>query len=95
MMVDIGQVLEQKYAGRFSNFLQGKRMRALELLQVIVTEIPGFDDVHRYKGKKVRFYKKAQLLVNDLAKISGIEEVARISGLEELTGKADYKIPAL
>lgn len=91
----IGEVLIGKYEGRFYNFLSLGEVKAIDLLEKIVNEFPGFDDVHEYKGRKVYFYKKAQLLVNDLAQVKGVEELVRITDLDDLVGKADYKIPAL
>lgn len=91
----IGRVLVEKYDGRFYNFLSLGEITAIDLVEKIVNVFPGFDDVHEYKGRKVYFYKKAQLLVNDLAQVKGVEELVRITDLDDLVGKADYKIPAL
>lgn len=91
----IGTVLVEKYDGRFYNFLSLGRIKAIDLLERIVNEYPGFDDVHEYKGKRVYFYKKAQLLVNDLAQVGKTREFVSIEDLNDLVGKADYKIPAL
>lgn len=91
----IGQVLAEKYHGRFHGYLQKAPTKALDLLAEVVEEFPGFDDRAKYRGKQVYFYKKAQLLVDDLVQIKGVEKVITLTGLDELTGKADYKVPAL
>lgn len=91
----IGRVLVEKFGGRFYNFLALGEIKAIDLLEKIVNEFPGFDDVYEYKGRMIYFYKKAQLLVNDLTQSKGIEELVQIKDIDDLTGKADYKIPAL
>lgn len=90
----IGQTLVNKYQGRFHNFYQHAPKDALALLSAIVTNFAGFDDVSLYKGETIYFYKKAQLLVADLAfDMPSDSDLPVITGLDQLTGKADYKIP--
>jgi hypothetical protein len=63
-----------------------------ELLEYIVSNFSSFNDVSVYKGKKVHFYKRASLLVNDLYELSSTIK-NNIKSLEKLLGCADYGIP--
>ncbi|MFA6208328.1 MAG: queuosine salvage family protein [Candidatus Obscuribacterales bacterium] len=60
---------------------------APELAQQFADELPGFDDTAFYKGRKIYFLKRAQLLVSD------INQVLPIANIEGLTAFADYKLP--
>jgi hypothetical protein len=91
----IGLVLEAKFQSRFSHFLKISPHEALNLMLQIVEQFPGFNDQAKYKGRNVYFYKKAQLLVEDLNRILQKYRQTPIPGMENLTSEADYKIPAL
>lgn len=66
-----------------------ENISATELAQKFADELPGFDDSAYYKGRKIYFLKRAQLLVSD------INQVLPISKIEELTAFADYKLPQI
>ncbi len=89
MMKKIGEVLVEKYNGRFHNFFEVHKASAFELVENLAAEFAGFDDAPIYKGKEVLFYKKAQLVATD------ISTVEKLGGLDDLTGMADYKVPAI
>lgn len=95
ILTGIGHALVENNQGRFHYFLNQKNISALSLLDQITQTFPGFRDIHQYQNKQIIFHKKAQLLVSDLAHIKGIENKITITNLDQLTGKADYKIPAL
>lgn len=91
----IGTSLVKNYSGRFHNYLAGSPMDATEFIADLATKFPTFQDVSYYKGQPVYFYKKAQLLANDLSTGFDHSKYVNLSGLDYLTGEADYKIPAL
>jgi hypothetical protein len=88
----IGRKLAADHHGRFHNALHYP-LDALGMLDVI-SGFAGFDDVPVYKGKPVYFFKKAQLVVSDIAHCLGSASACAIRNLELLPGHADYKIPA-
>jgi hypothetical protein len=85
----IGSALLKHKFGRFYQFLTKAPHEALPLMLSLAETFPGFDDWAEYKGRRIYFYKKAQLLVADINRLINIE------GGELLIGEADYKIPAL
>lgn len=63
-----------------------------ELLTYIINNLDYFDDVSIYNGKKILFYKRAQLLTSDILHIKRIKEKINVD-YSHLIGCADYKIP--
>jgi hypothetical protein len=66
---------------------------AISLVQRVVSELPSFNDVAHYQGCQVRFYKRAQILVADLAGAFHGEGLGSFNNLDQLTAFADYKVP--
>lgn len=95
ILKNIGKVLVRKYQGRFHQFYQKQVREAFPLLDSISKEFFGFDDVSTYKGRKVYFYKKAQLLLSDFYFHFEGKGYGAIKNVDLLPGCADYKIPML
>lgn len=95
MLKKIGEVLVKKYNGRFHNFYKQSDHEAFSLLESISREFAGFDDVAEFKGRKVFFYKKAQLVLTDINIIFKGKGLGDIKNIDKLPGHADYKIPAI
>lgn len=93
----VGRVLEERYGGRFHNFLQSASPRLYDngkgLIDKLVAEFPRFNDVSRYDGKEIKFYKLAQLgfwmLYAALHRSGGF----RLEDPEKMTAFADYIVP--
>ena len=85
---EIGNVIKNKYNGKFSAIIEEGNFDTLKIVDKIITDFPSFNDSSVYKGKKVQFNKRAQLLVSDLA-----YEDERIARVEQLTACADYILP--
>ena len=73
--------------------VRGAGGSAVRLVERVVTDFPSFDDVATYAGREVRFYKRAQILVADLAGAFGGEGLGAFQDLTALTAFADYKVP--
>lgn len=91
----IGKKLVEKYQGRFHNFFIKENKEAFSLVKKISKEFYGFDDTSIYKGRKIFFYKKAQVVVSDIRIIINGRGYWKIENIEKLPGHADYKIPAI
>lgn len=92
---DIGRTLRERYGGRFHIYLGSAPRDAAALAADLARTFPIFDDISIYKGEKVYFYKKAQLLIHDIVTGFPDTKYGHIRGVGELSGEADYKIPAL
>lgn len=66
---------------------------AVRLVQEVSVRFPSFDDIAAYRGYAVRFYKRAQILVADLAAAFAGEGLGAFDDLDRLTAFADYKVP--
>jgi hypothetical protein len=92
---EVGQTLEDKYNGSFSNLLRGCGNDSTRLTTLVVSEFPSFIDKETFKGVLVPFYKRAQLnskMINDTQVSFGEKP---LENLDKLTAFADYKIPQL
>ncbi len=92
---EIGQVLNKKYEGEFRNLVRAAKGDVVKLVKLIVKEFPSFNDYAIYKGKKVYFYKRAQLLVGDIYQSFKGKEYGNLKNIKSLTACADYKLPQM
>jgi len=90
-----GKILKQKYNGELKNVLEKAKKDALELLQILVSDFPSFNDFAIYKGKKVFFHKRAQLLISDIYRVFKGKSYGDLKNIDQLTAFADYKIPQI
>jgi hypothetical protein len=95
---EVGGVLNQRYGGRFSNFVQACSPRCYDggngLVEKLVAEFPRFDDVSSYDGHEVRFYKLAQLGVWMLYSTLRSSGIFKLEDPQRMTAFADYIVPA-
>lgn len=66
---------------------------AIDLVQRVVALFPSFNDVAIYRGNDVRFYKRAQILISDLAGAFEDKGFGAFHDFAALTAFADYKVP--
>lgn len=71
----------------------GAKRSAAKLVVEVVMRFPSFNDVAVYQGEEVRFYKRAQILIADLAGAFANEGLGAFDDLACLTAFADYKVP--
>lgn len=90
---EVGTVLVEKYSGDFTNLIREANGDSETLLDLIVKNFPSFEDESTYKGKRVYFYKRAQLLVADIYQAFNGQEFGRLKNINKLTACADYKLP--
>jgi hypothetical protein len=92
---EAGRVLQQKYRGQFIHAIRAAGGSAAKLVALLARDFPSFNDVAKYQGREVRFYKRAQLLVSDLWGAYGGKGNSAFAGMAALTAFADYKLPQL
>lgn len=92
---EIGQILETRYSGSFSNAVGACMGNSVKLTSIVISEFPSFSDEEMYRGKSIPFYKRAQLntkMISDTLVSYGEKP---LDNLDHLTAFADYKIPQL
>jgi len=66
---------------------------ALNLVGLLVENLPSFRDVAEYHGQKIYFYKRAQIFVADLHAAFAGKDWGNFKDIDTLTAFADYKLP--
>jgi hypothetical protein len=92
---EVGRVLLARYAGRFAEAIAAAGGSAVELALLLAREFASFDDVAVWRGRPVRFYKRAQICVADLHAAFAGARWGAFADLDRLTAFADYKLPQL
>ena len=65
------------------------------LVPKIADVLPSFNDAVRYRGEKIYFWKRAQILAADIWGAFGGKGIGRFGDPEYLTAFADYKLPQI
>ena len=97
IMQEVGKVLLEKYDGHFYNLVMEANGHAFKngrgIVEKLAQDFPSFNDVAWRQGRKIRFYKRAQLAVGVLcARLFGTG-LFDIGDIDDLTVYADYVLP--
>ena len=90
---EVGRVLVAQFGGNFGDLLCAAKNDAVNLVRLLVTVFPSFNDVATLDGHTVAFYKRAQLAAAMLYEAFDGEGPGDLRRVEELTVFADYKLP--
>ncbi|MBW2004799.1 MAG: queuosine salvage family protein [Deltaproteobacteria bacterium] len=90
---ELGAFLITKYNGEANRLVESAGNSALNLVGLLVENLPSFRDVAKYHGKKIYFYKRAQIFVADLYAAFGGKGWGYFKDIDYLTAFADYKLP--
>lgn len=83
--------VNNKMNGDFYGYIKGLTVDK-DIFNVILENFPNFEDTRVYYGKKIYFYKLAQLLTSDILHVIKNKEKIQVD-YSNLIGCADYKIP--
>lgn len=89
----LGVLLQERYGGQFVQAIACCNHSAVALAHLLATTFPGFDDTSPYAGRRVRLYKRAQILPADLYGAFAGQGPGEFRDLACLTAFADYKVP--
>jgi hypothetical protein len=93
----VGKTLEEKYDGRFHNFVEAAAPRLYAggqgLVDKLVREFPRFNDVSPYDGHEVKLYKLAQLGIWTVYSALHGTDAFKLEDPEKMTAFADYIVP--
>lgn len=85
-----------------TSLIRSANRSAIRLVEMIVDMFPSFNDVTVWpysetgvSTNEVRFYKRAQILIGDLAGGLTGSPLAEFDDLDQLTAFADYKVPQI
>ncbi|KAJ8413920.1 hypothetical protein AAFF_G00065180 [Aldrovandia affinis] len=81
------------HGGSLRQFMSRGDRDAERLVRHIVDSLPSYRDEATFEGKRISFYKRAQILVADFWGIMEAKGEASIPNLDYLTMFADYRVP--
>jgi len=90
---ELGVFLINKYNGEANRLVESAENSALNLVGLLVENLPSFRDVADYCGTKIYFYKRAQIFAADLYGAFAGKDWGYFKDMEKLTAFADYKLP--
>jgi hypothetical protein len=90
---EVGQVLLERFGGQFSHLVEQMGQSGVELALALARNFTSFRDVATYNNQEVRFLKRAQICVADLAGAFKGQSWGTFTDLDQLTIFADYKLP--
>lgn len=93
VLQEVGGILKEKFEGTFENVLRRAENSATKLMEIVTDKFPCFRDTAEFEGRKVGFYKRAQILAADLWVLYRGQAPAGFGDIAELTMFADYRVP--
>ncbi len=91
----VSRVFIKKYGGDPRRFVKKAKRKFSLLVPLITKELPSFNDIAVYKGRKIFLLKRAQILAGDIWGAFGGRGIGTFDDLEYLTAFADYKLPQI
>jgi hypothetical protein len=90
---ECGPVLAREFDDRWHRVVQRAGGSAVQLVNLLVEHFPSFDDAAEFEGRRVAFYKRAQLAAGMLYQAFGGQAWGAFHDFDQLTVYADYKLP--
>jgi hypothetical protein len=88
----LGEFLLSDFGGSFSLFIE-KANHSAETLVLMLAQMPFFVDIREYRGIKVPFYKRAQIMASDLYSSLNGQGLGYFPDIALLTCFADNLVP--
>lgn len=88
-----GGLMLLQHGGSFRSFISQAGNDARRMVELIVEKIPSYRDEAAYEGKRISFYKRAQILVADSWGIMEARGEGDLVNMDWLTMFADYRVP--
>ncbi|KAK9332448.1 hypothetical protein V1520DRAFT_334910 [Lipomyces starkeyi] len=92
---EAGKVLTEKFEGSFINCVKQADGSAVALVQLIVENLLCFKDEAEYKGRSVKIYKRAQILVSDIWACFNQQSYGYFRDIDQISMFADYRVPQI
>lgn len=91
---ETGSVLNDMFDGKVQNLLEESEYDAIKLVRLVYKNFKSFQDKTKYKSKDVFFYKRAQIVAQDINLLLQKKGKA-LRNIDQLTAFADYKLPQI
>jgi len=90
---EVGETVCRYHDSNFGNVVNSANRDALALLDIIVNEFPSFNDSASFEVEKIKFHKRAQLLISDIYNVFEGKDYGKLENIGKLTVCADYILP--
>ncbi len=90
---EAGRQLRIRWRGDIVHLLEASGGSAVRAVKLVVDSFPSFRDEAMYEGKRVFFWKRAQIFVSDVYQAFSGRDWGRFEDIDQLTAFADYKLP--
>lgn len=91
IIVNIAKIVNKNMNGNFYSYIKNMD-NDKDIFNVIIDNFSSFQDIRKYKGHTIYFYKLAQLLTSDILHVIERKENRKVN-YSNLVGCTDYKIP--
>ena len=92
---ELGEVLRARYQGQADRLVAAAEGSAVRLARLLVENLHSFRDEAEYRGRRVCFYKRAQIFAADLRGAFEGQGWGSFADMDKLTAFADYKLPQI
>lgn len=90
---ELGRVLLEQWNGSVMSMVEEARQSSASLVRLVVDSFSSFRDEASYDGRKVYFWKRAQILASDIFHAFEGKGPGAFKDIHLLTACADYKLP--
>jgi hypothetical protein len=90
---ETGERLKNLFHGKTAELISAAGGSSVKLVSILTSYFPSFKDEATHNGRKVFFYKRAQLLAADLHGSFKGMGLGHFGDIDQLTAFADYKLP--
>ena len=90
---ELGHILLEEYDGAACRLVEAAGNSALSLARVLAEKFSSFNDYSYYQGRKIFFYKRAQIFTADLYGAFNGKKWGYFTDMDKITAFADYKLP--
>ncbi len=90
---ELGRYLLKKWSGSPARLVEAAKGSAVDLALMLGNELGSFRDIAVYNGRRVYFYKRAQILAADIYGAFQGKHWGEFYDMDRLTAFADYKLP--
>jgi hypothetical protein len=90
---EAGRVLRTQWQGDVMHLLEASRGSAVRAVHHVVDTFPSFRDEATYGGRKIFFWKRAQIFLSDVYHAFSGRVWGTFADIDQLTAFADYKLP--
>jgi hypothetical protein len=91
----VSKYIVENYKGEFYNFVKSAKNSAKKLIEKIYKELYSFDDITKFKNKKIYLLKRAQHLTANIWGAFDSKDIGNFYDMDYLTAFSDYKLPQI